>query len=231
MKVTFAKTVFLQIKSEGFFISGGCVFGPPTFCYILKTCYEYCRDALQRVSTKNMDKILYQNKFRIPTIRLQSWDYSQDGWYFVTICTKKRKCYLGHVRDYGVNLSVVGKIVKKELLETAKIRENIEILEYIIMPNHVHAIFLINRPEVIYLERKNRFGPMIKGSLSATINYFKGQVKRECNRYGYDYFQWQPRFYEHIIRNEKALHKISQYIIKNPAKWEIDENNPKNFDF
>ena len=73
---------------------------------------------------------------------------------------------------------------------------------------------------------KNIFGPLNPKSLSLIINQFKGSVKRWCNKNGYEYFQWQFRFHDHIIRNEKSLNKIRHYIHNNPMKWERDRNNP-----
>lgn len=91
---------------------------------------------------------LFKNKYRIQTARLRGWDYSSSVWYFVTICTRNRVCYFGDVlRDndgkYSVALSDIGKIVRDELLKTPKIRLNVWLDEWIIMPNHIHAIFVI----------------------------------------------------------------------------------------
>jgi len=66
--------------------------------------------------------------------------------------------------------------------------------------------------------------------LSSIINHFKGNVKRWCNENGLEYFQWQRNYYEHVIRNEKELNNIRQYIISNPGNWSEDiENVKRNF--
>jgi len=59
------------------------------------------------------------------------------------------------------------------------------------------------------------------------VNQFKGTVKRWCNENGFPYFRWQARFYEHVVRNEKELFNIRQYIANNPLKWNLDAENPE----
>ena len=87
---------------------------------------------------------LYQNKYRVKSTRLKDWDYSNAGWYFVTICVKKLVPYFGKVVKAKMKLSKIGLIVKEEILKTVKIRKNIELDEWVIMPNHVHAIIILN---------------------------------------------------------------------------------------
>lgn len=79
-------------------------------------------------------------------------------------------------------------------------------------------------------ENENKFSKPIKNSLSVIINQFKGSVKRWANKNGYEDFQWQPGFYDRIIRNEKELYQIRKYIEQNPLKWEIEKNNPENLE-
>lgn len=88
----------------------------------------------------------FKNKFRIPSSRLKNWDYSSTGWYFVTVCIKDRRCILGEIKDKKIILSKYGKIVKTEWLKTKQIRKNIDLDEYIIMPNHLHGIIIIKYP-------------------------------------------------------------------------------------
>lgn len=72
-------------------------------------------------------------------------------------------------------------------------------------------------------EHLRQFAKPIPESISTIINQYKSSVKRWCNKNGHDYFKWQSRFYDHIIRSEDDYYKISNYIINNPAKWQEDK--------
>ena len=95
-----------------------------------------------------MNAGLFKNKYRIASARYKGWNYADDGFYFVTICTKNRKLFFGSVKDYEMELNDVGKIVADEWQNTAKIRNNILLDEWIIMPNHLHGILIINNHTV-----------------------------------------------------------------------------------
>ena len=207
---------------------------------------------------------LYKDKYRIESTRLKDWDYSRDGYYFVTICTQDKKCFFGDVIDEKVRLSAIGEIVADEWQKTAQIRKNVSLDTWIIMPNHLHGIVIINNNnephgnthgvatcrDAWHASKKgnihvaphsethgnaslqkgesydNKFGPQAN-NLSSIIRGFKSATTKRIHRARYD-FSWQSRFYDHIIRNEKSLMKIREYIINNPLKWELDKNNPAN---
>ncbi len=181
---------------------------------------------------------LFKNKYRVPSIRLQGWDYTQPAMYYVTICTKDRKCCLGEIRNGMVYLSDIGKIVFAEWLNTPKVRPNVALDDFIIMPNHLHGIIEIKndkdfddgncRDAPRRVSTGNKFAPLPSKSLSSIINHFKGTVKRLCNRRDLEYFAWQPRYYEHIIRDEDDYMRIKKYIALNPINWLKDRNNPIN---
>ena len=88
---------------------------------------------------------MYKNKYRTTSTRLKNWDYSQYGWYFITICTKNREHFFGEVINEKMKLSPIGETVKQEWIKTPKIRPdmNLTLDEFIIMPNHFHAIIII----------------------------------------------------------------------------------------
>lgn len=90
---------------------------------------------------------LYKNKFRIESIRLPNYDYSANGCYFVTICTHQKHCYLGKIINAQMQLSQVGKIAQKHWQEIPNHFDGVYIDEYVIMPNHVHGIIVINKPD------------------------------------------------------------------------------------
>ena len=182
---------------------------------------------------------LYKNKYRIESARYQNWDYTSNGYYFVTICTQNREYFFGDVMADKMQLSPVGKIVAEEWQKTSQIRSYIELDEWVIMPNHLHGIIIIkNQPPQETFQRKtfqrnvsttgtakSRLKPKSLGSIV-------GQIKTSCTKRiweaGFDDFEWQDRFYDHIIQDEESLHHIRKYIINNPLKWELDKNNPAN---
>ena len=175
---------------------------------------------------------LYKNKYRIESTRLPNYDYSSNGYYFVTICTHQKFCYFGGISNQQMQLSQVGRIANQHWQEIPQHFQDVYIDEYIIMPNHVHGIIVINRPDVETRnfaslpenDASNKFAPLKPGSLQAIVHACKSSVTRWCRKNGDSDFRWQPRFYEHIIRNEKSLNNIRQYIINNPAKWLEDTN-------
>lgn len=152
-----------------------------------------------------MNKNLPQRK----DIRLKYYDYSLEGYYFITICTKNKECILSTIKlsrykTYKSVLTELGEKVDKYLNTIKAIYLNVIIDEYIIMPNHIHMILIINKKE--------------NSSISKIIQQFKGMVTKDLK-----YSIWQKLFYEHIIRNEKEYFMIKQYIINNPYNWEKDK--------
>ncbi|MDD4135978.1 MAG: hypothetical protein PHN66_02835 [Candidatus Shapirobacteria bacterium] len=162
------------------------------------------------------------------SIRLNNFDYSNDGYYFVTICAQNRKNIFGEIENGKMILNTNGLIFKIWLLNLIN-RFNIEINDYQIMPNHLHMIVKIvgaihespkNDIKKIN-KRANRDSPLQKRSvLSKIIGYLKMNVSKEI---GLKLFQ--RNYYEHIIRNEKEYLKIREYIRLNPEMWWRDRNN------
>jgi putative transposase len=180
----------------------------------------------------------YKNKYTISSSRLQGYDYSQNGMYFVTICTKGREEFFGRIENGEIVLSEMGKIVQEELLKTPIIRSNVKLDEWVIMPNHLHVIFEIcdvshqgrdglQSVSTDVTEHKNKFGPQIN-NLSSIIRGFKGATTNRIHQMSLNIFAWQPRFHDHIIRNDTSLNKIREYIQTNPQTWARDRNNPEN---
>jgi REP element-mobilizing transposase RayT len=155
--------------------------------------------------------------------RLREYDYTNVGAYFVTVCTKDKQLFFEN--------ESIKTIAQKCWEEIPQHFPNVELDQFVIMPNHVHGIIIITeRRDVIYrLPTKNTFGPLKPGSLSAIIGSFKAACTRLIRRdttCRVPTFAWQNRFYEHVIRNEKEMDRIRQYIIENPARWAEDEENP-----
>jgi REP element-mobilizing transposase RayT len=201
---------------------------------------------------------LYKNQYRFNSIRLPHQDYTQNSWYFVTICTYKKINYFGRIIDHEMLRSPIGETAHQYWQDIPQHHQNIEIDSFIIMPNHVHGIIIINHSLENNRHYKdvnhNNYGNVNNtyrrdvacnvstdnneynlpkamseispkaGSLSTIIRSYKAAITRWCRQNGYDSFAWQSRFYEHIIRNDKSLTKIREYIFNNPIEWEEDEN-------
>lgn len=173
---------------------------------------------------------LFKKRFHIPTTRLQSWDYSSSGYYFITICTHQKKEYFGKIHNRKIELSKMGKIAKNEWLKTKQLRPNIDLDEFVIMPNHIHGILIIRYP--VETSRRdvsttNKF-QLKPNSLGSIIGQFKSIVTKRINHELNIPFHWQSRYYDHIIRTEHEFYSIREYIRYNPLKWEEDEENPIN---
>ncbi len=166
----------------------------------------------------------FKDRYRIESARLHSWDYASPGWYFVTICTKQTKPYFGRIDQESSILNELGQTAHQYWAAIPHHHNNTAIDEYIVMPNHIHGIIII--VETLHATSL-RPSPMSSisprtGSLSVIVRSFKSAVTRWARKNDYPNFAWQPRFYDHIIRNETALSRIRTYIQNNPQRWEVD---------
>jgi len=173
---------------------------------------------------------------RRKSIRLQEYDYSSAGAYFVTICTHDRECLFGTVADEKIVLNDTGRIVESEWLKTAEIRANVSTDAYIVMPNHVHGILFIQEPDdgrgtAHRAATVEQFGKPTSNSIPTIIRSFKATVTKQINEFRQTPGQkvWQRGFYDRIIRDENELNNIREYIIYNPLKWHEDKDNPANW--
>jgi len=160
------------------------------------------------------------------SLRLKDYDYSQEGAYFVTICTQNKVFLFENDR--------VRNIAEQCWLEIPEHFPNVQLDEWIIMPNHLHAIVVIEQCRGVQLNaptnrktanRHSAISPH-RNTLAIIVRTFKAAVTTRCHRAGYFYFAWQRNYYEHVIRNETDLNEIRQYVLDNPVKWDMDENNP-----
>lgn len=147
--------------------------------------------------------------------RLYGYDYSEEKYYFVTICTQNRKNLLANIVGDGFNRPVkvthtyYGLIAKRHLLDVPSHFENVFIDKYVIMPNHIHAIIVIGCSQTV----RSRPSP----TLSTIVGQYKSGVSRQLG-----FPLWQRSFYDHIIRKESDYEEIWKYIDENPAKWFYD---------
>lgn len=176
------------------------------------------------------------------SIRLPGYDYSRTGAYFVSICTKDRKCLFGEIINQGMVLNDAGKMVDKWYAELENKFQDIRYGENIIMPNHCHAILTNTGKTTVGADlcvcpdgnRDGRTSGEHTGSpLHKVIQWFKtmttNEYIRSVKQHGWAPFPgklWQRNYYEHVVRNEKELTRIREYIKNNPAQWDTDKDNP-----
>jgi REP element-mobilizing transposase RayT len=176
------------------------------------------------------------------TIRLPEYEYAW-GAYFVTMCTHERQCLFGGIVGEQMVLSQIGVIVEEEWQKSAEIRAEIVLDEWVVMPNHVHGIVIITEQgredRHIGISNSDRGAtpraPTGRGmgnrpeSLSSFVGGFKtGTTARVDQLRGVQGIPvWQRNYYERVIRNERELDAIREYIVLNPLRWAMDEENPR----
>jgi REP element-mobilizing transposase RayT len=162
------------------------------------------------------------NKNKYPVrkrTRLKEYDYSNNAYYFITICVNDKSEVFGKVENNSVILNDYGLIIEKNLLYLMERFKSVEIDYYVIMPNHFHVI--------IILDNENDES---KISISNIIGAFKSITAIELHKMGLTDFKWQRSFYDRIIRDEKELFNIRQYIEQNPLRWELEKEDPGNLE-
>ena len=179
------------------------------------------------------------------SIRLKGYDYSQPGAYFVTICTQNRICLFGDVEDKEMVMNDAGKMVQNVWNEIPERFKNITLDECIVMPNHLHGIIVIHRRGESCIrpitntdesrgDHEDRPCGTLPGTLGRVIQAFTSITThgyilgvKQHDWWRFDPKLWQRNYYDHIIRNEKDLNRIREYIRSNPANWVTYLENPK----
>ncbi len=153
--------------------------------------------------------------------RLKNYSYSQNGLYFLTVCTKGNKCILGKIVGDGdldvphMILSDYGKITEKYILSINQAYKHISVLNYVIMPNHIHLIVMLYSDNNVFCDC-NSTNPA-NDDIPMMISAFKRLINKEI---GHNI--WQRSYHDRIIRNETALNTIWDYIESNPVRWKKD---------
>ena len=158
-------------------------------------------------------------------LRIPDFDYSQPGAYFVTIVTKDRKTLFGQIVDGEMALNDIGRMVEEVWIAIPSHFPNVELGEFVIMPNHIHGIISITvgATHASPLTRVAK-GPM-PGSIAAIVGSFKSTASRKFRETTANPGKhlWQRNYYEHIIKNERDYQATYDYILANPMNWEKDE--------
>jgi REP element-mobilizing transposase RayT len=190
-----------------------------------------------------MDK--YKGKYRTTTTRATFWDYGANAAYFVTICTNNREHSFGEVVNGEMQLSEIGRVADECWRAIPEHFPFVQLDSHIIMPNHVHGIIIIDKPENSQISvqpqdlaaqptnlpppnppenaGKNKFGPQSR-NLASIVRGFKIGVTKGARLID-PLFKWQPLYHDHIIRDDRAYQNISNYIENNPQKWQDDTFN------
>lgn len=178
------------------------------------------------------------------SIRLKGHDYASEGAYFVTIVTQGRECLFGKIIDGEMILNEAGQMVVKWWNELSNKFPDVIAGAFVIMPNHFHGIIIIEKTagadlrvcpdrESISEHKGEHVGsPRRDVPLSQIMQWFKTMTTNEYIRgvkqLGWHPFVgklWQRNYYEHIVRNEKSLQRITDYIFANPSRWYKDQEN------
>lgn len=195
----------------------------------------------------------FQNRYRIPSTRLQNWDYNWNASYFVTICTKNRKHFFGEIINGQMKLNEIGLLSDKYWNEIPIHFPFVELGAFVTMPNHIHGILIINKPNDGRNDAQNNVRNIVDniglGNVEtqniASLHYpspiqsknkFGPQSQNLASIVrGYKIgvtmnsrsinpnFVWQPRYHDHIIRNFAEFDRIQNYIFDNPQKWREDK--------
>ena len=229
----------------------------------------------------------FQNKYRIPSARLPHWDYGHNAAYFITICTHNMEHFFGEIKNDEMHLYALGKFAAEFWLEIPTKFPFAKLDAFVIMPNHMHGVLIINKEEMPYAKKpaparvetrliaspttttpetrliaslpasvtpppatppsapvQTRLiasiqgeapaqshenggiaglkNPMLQENISRMMRWYKGRCTFEIHK-THSRFAWQSRFHDHVIRDEKALERIRNYIVNNPYNWKKDK--------
>ena len=188
----------------------------------------------------------FKNKYRITSARLSNWDYSSNASYFITICTANREHYFGTIVGKKLQLSPIGEFACECWEEIPNHFPHFYLDEFVVMPNHVHGIVMIEKP---YIDN-NSLSPIVetghalslrktgmvepedkprhpryrnqgKNTISSMVGSFKSAVTKYSNENKLR-FGWQTRFHDHVIRDSEEFYSFRNYI-NNPDNWNTDK--------
>ncbi|MBR5524234.1 MAG: transposase [Clostridia bacterium] len=159
-------------------------------------------------------------------LRLKCFDYNNESAYFITICTKDRRCLLSQIVGTGVltcpsvELTPHGKIADRIIHQMDDFYDHISVDGYVIMPNHIHMLVrIIKKPQKT---TSGQVGTPVPTNRNSALSLFVSGFKRYCTR-EYGESVWQTRYFDHIIRNQKDYDAHLRYIDENPLRWQLDE--------
>jgi len=171
---------------------------------------------------------------------LAGHDYAAAGWCFITICTAEREPFFGEVRAGVMGLNAAGCIAHDCWAAIPDHILHVRLDAFIVMPNHVHGLVGVLPPlgdaempsQSVAGSTKDETMRTVRlgtrpGSVSAVVRSYKAAVTKAVRLHTPE-FQWQPRFHDHVVRNELAMTRIRTYIQANPTTWSEDRLHPAN---
>ena len=171
----------------------------------------------------------YTPDIRRRSNRLAGFDYSQAGAYFITITVRGRLPLFGDVANGEARLNDAGDMVRRVWESMSERFPSITMDQFVVMPNHVHGIIIIRQLDGGEIGATTRVartvGDVVGAYKSSTTVEYTWSV-RTLNWPPFEKRLWRRNYYEHIVRNEESLNRIRQYIIDNPARWDLDRENP-----
>ena len=171
-------------------------------------------------------------------LRLQGYDYSQPGAYFVTICTQSRESLFGCIVGEEMRLNDAARMIERWWAELPRKFPRVEVDAHMVMPNHFHGIIVIADTALpvgadLRVRPNRAAGAHIGAPLPQIMQWFKTMTTNTyiggVKQHGWPRFSeklWQRGYYEHVIRREDEFNQIRQYILMNPAQWAWDRQNP-----
>ncbi len=166
------------------------------------------------------------NEFSVrKPLRLDYYDYSSPGAYFITFCTHNRKHTLSRIvgaihESPNPQLTLCGRIVDA-VLQQIPGHLHVTIDRYVIMPNHVHLIALITEEDALREIRKSP--QQARSIISKLTGYIKMNVSKAIRQHYGDIAVWQRGYHDHVIRNQQDYEMLAKYIHENPIRWELDK--------
>lgn len=173
--------------------------------------------------------VINRNSLGRRSIRLPGFDYSQPGAYFLTICTVERRCIFGGIDRGKLHENTLGQLIRACWLQIPDHFHSVETDEFVIMPNHLHAILNIKRASLQNgTPRREAFSAPIAASIPTIVRTFKAEVTRQAHKHGIWLHGpiWQRDYFERVIRDRKEYFDTCRYIQLNPLRWNLDENHP-----
>jgi putative transposase len=181
------------------------------------------------------DKQIWPNR---KVVRLEHYDYSKPGYYFVTICVQKHHIEFGQIVDDCMQLNETGRIIQFLWERLPSRFSTVQLDAFVIMPNHLHGIIELTDPPLVEIPVVNPRVPArfqagvqqkqvarknFRPTLGKVVRDFKAAASYEIHRAGNVGFSWLRNYYESVVRDEQALEEIRNYIINNPATWAKDK--------
>jgi putative transposase len=173
------------------------------------------------------------------SLRLKGWDYSQSAAYFITLCVHNQACLLGAISKGKMQLSPAGSMITRIWLGMPEYNPGLVLDEYVVMPNHFHALLGLIDPNIgrgqcpaptgtqdlqVYSQRKLSVPDVVRKFKTLSITEFSSGV-RDAGWPPHGRHLWQRGYFDRVVRNEQELESCREYIFNNPLSWHLDRKS------